>query len=383
MYKIRLLLADFDDHYVHKVAEYINSSFPSRIKLSSFTKINFLRDYLQSNSDKIDILLAHPEFLRQTSGLYKDVELVVVLSDGRFKHRFEEYKTLHKYQPGDQLVNQLINLYSRKNTGAVMMVTGSSDTQIIPVYSAAGGTGKTSIVLGLAAMLSETGKSVLCLSLETISSVPAALSCSGNSAMTQVILSLRENADTLPVQVETYKSRDHLYNIDYLEPPDCFLVHSEINNEDLRLLLGRLKEMGKYDVILIDLDSAADEKTLTIFDCSDRIVLVEVPDQICRFKTEVLLSQVSRAGIEQADLFAKFIPLMNKCNGEPITGWEQYGLKTAFSLPVCPNLWIYGNDKCIFDLNRSFRGYLLGLAKNIAMTGMSGGEQGQLQNAGP
>ncbi len=373
MYKIRLILADPDSKYVDKVAEYINSSFSARIQVSSFTKVDLLEDCLRSSPDKIDVLLAHPEFLRQAPDFYQNIVLVVLLADGAIDQRHEEFKSVDKFQPGDKLVYQLLNLYSEQNTRVARLVTGSKQTKLAAVYSPAGGVGKTSIVLGLAARLSEQGNSVFGLSLETSGSIFAVLSCTGNDALTHILLSLSENVETLPVKAEAYKTRDYLYNLDFFEPPDCFLELSELAAGDLRSLLIGLKHMGKYDVVLIDLDSTADEKLLTVFNCCDEVILVQAPDSLCRFKTEVFLGQVRRIGLmEPPGLWPKLILVINKDNGTPAASLEQNGFKANYRIPFCQNLWSYENGRCIFDPDRVFSNSLTGLAGAICPDQVSG-----------
>ncbi|MHB9094688.1 MAG: P-loop NTPase family protein [Eubacteriales bacterium] len=365
MYKIRLVLADRDGKYLDKLTEFINSSFLSRIKVSSYTKVDLLEEYL-SSGEKTDVLLAHPDFLCRAPEGYGNIELVLALSDGSTNGRISGYKCIHKYQPGDKLVNRLINLYSEVNVNIAQLVTGNYDTQLVSVYSPCGGAGKTSVVLGLATRLSELGVSVLCLSLEGINSLVSTLSSTGNAAMTHIFLSLAEQADTLPAKVEAFKTTDSSRKIDFLEPPECFIELSELKNRDLRSLLQGLKQMGKYEFILVDLESAAGEQALTVFHHSDKVVLVQVPDSICRLKTEGFLSQVKRAGFaEKTGLFQKMIPVINKYHGGSIMCLSEYGLKTDFSIPVIPNLWSYDYDRHSFDSARAFSNSVTGLARVI------------------
>ena len=366
MYKIRLLLADPDSKYVDKLTDFITNSFAFRIRVSSFTRENLLKEYLQSSPETIDILLANQEFLCLPPDLYAKVELVVQLSDGSLSNRFEQYRSIYKFQSGHQLVNQLLNIYSEQNSNASKLVTGSKHTKLVSVYAPCGGVGKTSIVLGLAVKLSEMGFSVLVLGLESINSLVAALSCTYNDALTHILLALSENSDTLPVKVETFKTRDTVFNLDFIEPPDCFMELSELKNGYLVALLEGLKQMGKYDIILTDMDSVPDNRAFSIFESSDRIVFVQVPECNSRLKTETFLSQVRRSGMaEKTGLFEKLIPVINKYQDGPICSLSEYGLKVEYSIPLLPNLWVYGPDKCLFDSNRSFSNCLTSLAQVI------------------
>jgi len=370
MYHIRLVLADFDNKYVEKVTDFINSSFSPRIKISSYTRLDSLEEYLTSSTEKVDVLLAHHQFLAFPPERYKNVEIVLALADGSLINQPEQYRFVNKYQPGDKLVNQILSLYSETNAKVSRVVKGFNKTKLVSVYSPAGGAGKTSVVLGLASKLGELGQTVFCLSLESINSISAALSCSGNDALSHILLSLSENAETLPIKLETYKTRDSGRNIDFFEPTEHFLELSELRKENLELLLERLRQTGAYDIILVDLDAAANDKVVSVFNYSDIVVFVQIPDSIGRFKTEAFLSQINRIGeAEKTSIFKKLIPVMNKCNGNSMDEIGQYGLITDFSIPVLQNLWKYLDGRWVFDEDQIFCSSMTGLAKRILVTG--------------
>lgn len=364
MYKIRLVLADHDSKYVDKVAEYINSIYTSRIRVVSFTRADLLREFLSSGRDKVDILLAHPNFLIDEPDLYKNVYMIVTLSDGSIIYQGKGC-SINKYQPGDQLVSQLLNFYAEKNSSVSDLIKGSARTKVVSVYSPAGGVGKTSLTLGLASKLGDFGNAVLCLSFESINSMVSGLVCNGNDAMTHILISLKENVAVLPVKLEMYKTKDPSLNIDFIEPPECFLELSELKADDLRLLFQNLRQLGKYDFILVDMDAAADERAVAVFEASDSVVLVQAPDSLCYFKTQSFLNQMRITGIaEKTGFFDKLVPVVNKHYGNVDTQLSEE-LRTNFTIPVVQGLWHSVNGRHIFDSTREFSNSLYQLAKAV------------------
>lgn len=366
MFKISLVLADPDNRYVDRVVDYINSAYGSKVKVTSFTDIQLTAAYLKQSNEEIDVLLVHPSFLLDESADYARVGIVVILSDGNLNYRFDNCPSVSKYQPGDKLIHEIINLYAEKNANASRLVTGSTDTKIIGVYSPVGGVGKTSTALAVAAKTAELGKTVLLISLENISSSISALPCKGTDALTHLLLSLSENPEALPLKVETYKTRDPQLNLEFLEPPDCFLELSEVNKETLEQLLQQLKGIGKYDLIVVDMDSAAVDRNFTILANCDRVLFLLVSDPICGFKTETFMSQLARTGLaEKFGLFEKLLPIVNKYSGGPVVNLSEFGLGELFSVPFIPNLWVSTEGNCEFDPERAFTNAFTGLLKAV------------------
>lgn len=366
MHKIRVILADSDNDYVDKVSDFINWRYSTRIRITVFTKANLLENYLRSSSEKTDILLINPKFLSGDQSLYQNAGIVVQLSDGSLLEGNDEELMLFKYQPGEKLVNQLLNMYSGKNSAVIKLFTGSNKTRVVSVYSPAGGVGKTSITLGLAACLGELGCNVFCLSLESVNSMAPALAHTGNNGMTHILLSLAENQQVLPIRTELYKTRDPLYKFDYFEPPDCFLEMAELKVGAVNSLIKQLKN-SNYDVILIDLESSADDTTLGIIENSDKVILVETPDNICRFKTDTFLSQIRR--MEQPDnksYLEKLIRVVNKTSEHQICDREVFNLKSGVCIPIIQNLWNGDSGSFIFDANRTLINSLALLAREVS-----------------
>ena len=369
MYKLKLLVADVDTGYLEKLIQYINSEFSSRLKVMSFSRADLLTEYLASNSESIDILLVHPAFLQQADDkLFTRVRFIAALTEGSLDCCMEGVKSLNKYQPGERLVNQLIQLYSERNGIASEIAAGARETRIISVYSPAGGVGKTSLATGLCFKLSEMGKSVLAVSLEATCSMVSTLPSTGNDAFTYVLLSLTENADILPVTVEAFKTRDYVNNFDFLEPPDNFLELMALGKSGVKTFLEKLKGAGNYDFIIMDTDSGADGKVLTALESSDGVILVEAPDAIYTYKIKVFLEQLGRSGTPAKSITDKIVRVTNQRSGGQNTSFGRCP-ESGLTIPHIPNLWHYDCGKCIFDPDRSFTNSLAALAEHICHGG--------------
>lgn len=365
MYRLKIIIADPDSRYVDKVTDYINSSHSNCVRLSSFTRLDLLKEFLQSTGEEIDILVAAPSFLRHFPELPDNVKLVAALSDGTPVEGYQPSTVINKYQPGDKLVNRLTCCYSDAHAGSPVLADVDK-TRIVSVYSANGGSGKTSVAFGLAVNLTGQGYSVLFLSFESICSAAATIMHSGSDGFTHLMLSLRDNPEILPAKVEAYKCRDHSYGLDYLPPPENFLEISELNEPDINLLLTKLKQMSAYDFIIVDMDSRADMKALAVFDCSDVIVFLTLPDEISRVKGEMFLKQLQFIDASHENrVLPKLVPVVNKWRGSYSGGKKLNGSQDNLTIPAVPRLWSGEGGGCRFEMDGTFAAGIARLAGSI------------------
>jgi len=372
LYQIKLVLADFDGSYLDRVTGFINSSsFCAGIRVSSFTDVQRLADFLAPGGEKADILLAHPGFIDAMPDLRSYFELVAILADGRVNNGLQDYQAVFKYQPGDKMLGRILEMYAERNPKAANAVSGMKESRLITVYSPAGGVGKTSAAFALASRMGDYGSSVLYLNWESINSMAAVLPVTGECGLTRVLLGLGEDPDTLPLKFELYKKRSSEFNLDFFEPPESFVEYSEVQG-DMGLLFTKLKETGKYDVIVADLDSAVDGSAVRILGLSEHIVLVVAADHVCRYKTGEFFRQVGHSGIfpGMADP-GKLLPVANKTGSGAILPAEEYGLpdepglQVRCSVPYIHDLWTSNEGKVSFDTGLVFRSAIDPLARML------------------
>lgn len=365
MYKMKLIIADHDRKYLNKVVDYLSSNCLSRFKVSAFTRPAILEDYLRCSSEKINILLAHPDFLNFSADIYKNVELILVLSDGSIECCSDKYQLVNKYIPGEKLISELFNRYAEKNSQVSKFIKGSKRTKLVSVYSAAGGTGKSSITLGLAAKLGRMGKTTLVLSFDGLNSIlPGVLDKS--NAFTHLLFAAIDNPSSLPVIVDKHKSVDTVNGFDYIGPPKCFYEISELQGKDAGRLLDELMQIGKYDIILVDMESKPDNLTLEILRRADKLVLIIVPDVRCHRKTDQFLLQIGKEdGFSNAGFTHRILPVLNMYDGGNKGFLEKYGLNCPLTVPVSSDLWQCDNGDYRFDTSQNFSNSLIGIVNAL------------------
>lgn len=377
MNKLRLVLADEDSRYVDVVTQYINVEYPLQLQVVAFTQPHLLTEYLSGGQGQVDVLLAQPIFVMDLQESQVPLPFTLLLDDGALEPQrvLAEHKELSeqqelkvdKYQPGDQLVNCILELHTQHIGTAPRRSMDNSAARVLSVYSPVGGVGKSSVALALASKLSEMGKQVFYLNLEIIDSFGGTSGLSGNNAMSQVLLTLLETPDLLPLKMEMYKTADSYFGFDFLTPPDCYRELSEITAQHWQTLLDTLRTLGKYDFILVDLNSAGDERTNQVLDLADGIILVQTPEPLCRYKFNTFLRQ--NQALTGTDFISKTTILLNKYANESIPQELPAELSFQFLLPAVANLWVTDNQQLRFDSQGILKDSLTPLAETLLVKG--------------
>ncbi|MCP4417074.1 MAG: response regulator/pilus assembly protein [Chloroflexi bacterium] len=140
---------------------------------------------------------------------------------------------------------------------------------LIAVYSPKGGTGCTTIAINLAVALARRGRRTVLIdgSLQ-FGDVSVML----NMKAVTSIADLSDRGSELDEDLISSISQIHRSNLNVLLAPPRPEMADVVTEENIKLLLNTLKE--SFDFIVVDTTTYLSEKTLSILDMSDRIVLI-------------------------------------------------------------------------------------------------------------
>ncbi len=145
--------------------------------------------------------------------------------------------------------------------------------KIITITSVKGGTGKSTVALSLAGIISKRKLKTLIVDLDLSGgAIAASLNVNFNQNIHSLVDDMMNNRFN---QIEKYVSKYNDY-IDILaapnDPRDALKVHPRLFETAIRHL------EYKYDIILIDTNNATSEINLIAFDRSDEIIYVMTDD---------------------------------------------------------------------------------------------------------
>jgi MinD-like ATPase involved in chromosome partitioning or flagellar assembly len=354
--KINLVIVDDDDFYVDNLSNYLRINQANKFQVNCFTNYNSFQSYL-SRPLKIDILLINGKLYKEEIE-DKSEATVILLSEGR-KGRFENLPSINKYQTGDKIVNQVLNIFAEKSLEPINLNTSmNKKTKIISMYSPIGGVGKTCIALGLSQLCIEQGKTAIYLNLETIQSTPVFFNCSSEINLTHIFYYLKENNMNLKLKIQTSRLCDQVTKIHYFAPPEsCREIH-ELEVEDLNRFLMELRNLEEYDYIFIDMSSELTENNFTVLNNSDEIIFIITPDIMTSIKCSSLVREFEIMGTSSSSIEERIRLVLNKNSGRMsdingITINERH-IQVSNKIPEISSLVLKNEDRYILNLRNDF-----------------------------
>ncbi|HPL54418.1 MAG TPA: AAA family ATPase [Bacillota bacterium] len=309
MAKLHMVIADPDESYTRGLSEYINLRHSANFAVSCFTRLDFFTGYMEQQP-LIDILIISPGFYDVTL-FPPQIKLKVMLSPGTLTREYHDFQIINRYGTGEKMLSEIVHLLSKSNPYDVRIPSCSQNTEIIGVYSPAGGTGKTTISAALSKQCAEVGIRPFYLNLETVQSTGVFFNSYNKRNFSYVFYYLKEKSRNLSFKMDGIKDTED--GVQYFSPPESTMEYDEISPDELDQLLGGIKEMGCYDYIFIDMSSNLDTKNYRILGLCDHVVLVTLQETIALHKCKMLLNELAKLdNAGKGNITDRFIAIVNR-----------------------------------------------------------------------
>ena len=304
MAKPRIIIADTDISYIIPLQLKFVEDFFEKVDLEIVTDNKFF-ETLFSTPQRADILIVSEE-------LYS-----LAIQRHNISHIFVMNEQYEEEQTADLNVNHIFKYTSIKEifneiTGKSADVlkiekNGKQETQVVLFYSASGGTGKTTVAMGVSASLTKNYKRVLYV----------------NAARLQVFQHMLENHSAITasdVYGKLAAANDNIYSdikhvirkelFSYLPPFKAALMSLGLNYSVYEKIIVSAKKSGDYDFIIVDADVSFDEDKAALLNVADKVVMVTKQTFAAVLATNILVSNINGASAE------KYIFICNDFNKE-------------------------------------------------------------------
>lgn len=319
----KIVLATPNRDYAAALAAYLRETEPDW-ETAAYTHESALRLRLQESAC-IDALIGDPSLLKLDKALLRHTRSVSALVEtaGQTDGMWPE---LLLYQPLPQVAVAIRGLL------ADALPASPGGCQLVTLFSASGGAGKTTTALNLARLAGERGIRTLYLNLEPMNATARLLGVSEPDSLSRLMYVLQTDPESLASQLERFVRRQADLRADMVEAPDHPGERLAMTPETLEALLSSLRQSGRYALIVADPDSGASPWHAKLLAVSDRIGWLVTDDWQCTEKTDKLIGcwreEWSRWG-------AKVAFLRNKSLGEPARQWTLPAPAEA-ALPYVP-----------------------------------------------
>lgn len=304
MARTRIIIADTDDEYVIPLQLKLVEEYFEKVDIEIITDRNYF-NALFSTPQKVEILIISEDLYDST------------LQRHNIKNTFLMTEQFGDEQTGDLNVNRIFKYTSIKeilneitgkcSTDLDGIVGAKKETQIVLVYSACGGVGKTTVALGVAVCLTRSYKRVLYINAERLHSFQGMLENQSAISAADVYSKLTSPKETIYNDIKHVIRQEQFA---YLPPFKASLMSLGLSYAVYKKIAFGAKKSGDYDYIVIDADSAFDDDKANLINIADRVVVVLKQNKASVYSTNLLVSNITGVNSE------KYVFVCNDFNKE-------------------------------------------------------------------
>lgn len=307
MIKKKIVLADEDERYLKEI-RYEFMEKVSKLELITFTKREMLYQYLEQGGEA-DILVVDESLVGGDLDQVPMPAARIALSSSMSP--IDGFEVVKKYQRMESLINAILLKYAQES-GSLEVVRGDSHTRLAAFYSPAGGTGKTTLALAMAAAAARKGLRTLYLNLEEIDSVQDVLGRTTN-CLSDIFLALKTRGMQVGIKLQESIQMEPSAGFYYVSGVESISEYEEIDGEDMKKLLEAVRELSSYDLVILDQASGFAEKTAQILSEADVIFVPVVQGEGSISKLQRFLNETSLHG-RYDPLFDKMSLILNQAD---------------------------------------------------------------------
>lgn len=262
--KIKLALLDNDINYLNRIVSALNTKYPDKFEIYSFTVAESAMNNLASAN--IDVLIANVCFEIDLSSIPAECGFAY-LSDNIGVDTVNGQRAISKFQKVDLTYRQILSIYSEKATNITGLADENGNGKIIVFSSPYGGAGTSTIAASCAVNLAANNKKVLYLNLEKFGGADDYFSDEGQFDLSDVIFALKSKKSNLSVKLESCVKQD-VSGAFFYSQPKMALDMLELSYADMIQLLNEIKITGEYEYIIVDIDFSLGKEAMDLYKLS-------------------------------------------------------------------------------------------------------------------
>lgn len=293
MVKPRVIIADTDISYIIPLQLKFVEEFFGKIDIEIVTDKEYY-EQLFTTPQKADVLIISEE-LYDSSLQHHNIGNIFLMTEQYEDDQTDDLNVnrIFKYTS----IKEILNEITGKSAEALKVSDGSKkETQIILVYSACGGVGKTTVALGISACLTKNYKRVLYINAGYLQSFQRWLDNKTPIAAADVYAKLANPADSVYNDIKHVLRKEQFT---YLPPFKAALMSLGLSYSLYEKIVLSAKKSTDFDYIVVDADSTFDEDKAKLLGISDKVIVVTEQTASAVYATNVLVSNVTSMGGEK------------------------------------------------------------------------------------
>ncbi|MGM9972542.1 MAG: AAA family ATPase [Clostridiaceae bacterium] len=287
MRRPRIIIADRDESYILPLQQKFAEEFFEKIDLEIISDEAYFRE-LFSMPQKAEILIVSEELYDQSLKRHSISNVFVMME------QYEEGNTddlsinrLFKYTSIKELFNEITGKSSEVLN---LKDSAKKEPEIVLIYSASGGTGKTTVAMGISACLTKLYKKVLYIGADRLQSFQRMLDNPSSIAAADVYSKLANPGKSIYEDIKHVIRKEEF---SYLPPFKAALMSLGLKYSIYERIAEAAKKSKDYDYIVIDTDVTFDEDKAQLFNIADKVVIVTEQTAASVYATNLLVANLN------------------------------------------------------------------------------------------
>lgn len=319
MSKPLVVIADRDENYLATFEYKFLEQFDDKIELEIISDEEYFNTFF-STPRTAEILVVGEDWYNRELHRHNIANLFIFTEENESGATEELTVTrIYKYTGIKEIFNELTY---RSRDKLYQGADAQKETMIISFYSAIGGSGKTSLSLGLAEELANNHKRVLYINTESIQ-VFAHYMDDKVGMSNDGYRALRDDLN------HTYNNIKHFVrrkNFAYIPPFMATLDALNLSSSVFVNMVKTAKESKEYDFIVVDIEAGYSRTRTELLEISDKVIMVMLQDKMSLLKTEYILQNIDFRDRE------KYLFICNKYQESKTNAYFESALQKQFPL---------------------------------------------------
>lgn len=290
MNRPRVIMAEKDENYLLPLQTKFIDEYFDALDLEVITEEAYFAE-LFTAPQTVDILIVNKEWYRADLKRHNIRHLFVLTEQNEAGETDDlSINKLFKYTSIKEIFNEIVG----NSRDVFQEQTGKSqDCQLVLVYSANGGSGKTTTALGVCSCLAQAHKRVLYIDAEYLQTFQRLMQNRTPISATDVYAKMA-NADERIYQDIKHVIRKEEFH--YLPPFKAALLSTGIPYAAYESLAKAARDSKEYDYIVMDTESVFSEEKLRLLNMADKVLIITGQSEASVYATSTLTDSIH--GIE-------------------------------------------------------------------------------------
>lgn len=289
MSKPRVIIADEDASYIIPLQFKFVTDFFNKIELEIISDKSYFEEFF-SRPQNAEILIVSDELYDSSLQRHNITNVFVMMEQSEDGDTGElNVNRLFKYTSIKEIFNEIVG----KSSVSLNVSDGEKkETQVVLITSAAGGVGKTTVAMGIAASLSKNYKRVLYINAARLQVYQHMLDNYSAITTSDVYTKLASSTQDIYAEIK-HVIRKEAFS--YLPPFKGALMSLGLNFSVYEKIIASAKKSAEYDFIIVDADITFDEEKASLLNLADKVLIITKQTMASVLATNILVSNINGA----------------------------------------------------------------------------------------